>query len=96
MHGSSLRPFGVTALGEDVFAILLKDEDIACEILTYGATVRTLFVPGSDGSMVDVVLGYDTLQEYERQDGYFGAALGRFAARGARGRGPASACRSAC
>ena len=61
MYGPNLKLFGITASGEKVFSIMLKNKDLACEIMTYGATVHTLFVPRSDGGMVDVVLGYDTL-----------------------------------
>ena len=68
MYGPNLKLFGITASGEKVFSIMLKNKDLACEIMTYGATVHTLFVPRSDGGMVDVVLGYDTLEEYERTD----------------------------
>lgn len=86
MYGPNLKLFGITASGEKVFSIMLKNKDLACEIMTYGATVHTLFVPRSDGGMVDVVLGYDTLEEYERQDGYLGATIGRFSNRIAGGR----------
>ena len=86
MYGPNLKPFGTTASGEEVLSIKLKNEEIACEVLTYGATVRALSVPRSDGEMIDVVLGYDTLEEYERQDGYLGATIGRFSNRIAGGR----------
>jgi aldose 1-epimerase len=45
--------------------------------LDYGATVRALFVPDKNGKAVDVVLGYDTMTEYEENDGYLGATIGR-------------------
>ena len=86
MYCPNLKPFGTTTSGEKVSAITLKNNYISCEILTYGATIRTLSVPGSNGTMIDVVLGYDTLQEYEQQDGYIGAAIGRFSNRIKHGR----------
>lgn len=86
MYCPNLKPFGTTTSGEKVSAITLKNNYISCEILTYGATIRTLSVPGSNGTMIDVVLGYDTLQEYEQQDGYVGAAIGRFSNRIKNGR----------
>ena len=46
----------------------------------YGAILVSLYVPCSDGSVRDVVLGYDTLAEYER-GGFFGATVGRHANR---------------
>ncbi len=79
------RPFGVTKEGEAVRALTLDNGVLSCEILTFGATLRTLTVPGQEGP-VDVVLGYDTLAEYEEQGGYLGAVVGRFANRIAKGR----------
>ena len=81
-----MQPFGTTAHGEAVSLIRLENASIACEVLTYGATLRALFVPDGAGAPVDVVLGYDTLQEYMENDGYLGAVVGRFANRIAKGR----------
>ncbi len=53
----------------------------SAEILPYGASVRSLRVPGRDGKAVDVVLGYDTPEEYAAQNGCLGAAVGRYANR---------------
>jgi len=75
------RIFGRTAAGEDVTAITLNKGFLSCEILTYGAVLRTLVVPDREGKPVDVVLGYDSVKDYETQDGYIGACVGRFANR---------------
>ena len=82
----SVLPFGTLNTGEPVFQITLNNGTLACRILTYGATLRTLCVPDRHGRPVDVVLGYDTLEEYVSQDGYLGATVGRFANRIAKGR----------
>ena len=52
----------------------------AC-ILTYGATVQSLNVPDARGDVQDVILGYDSPQAYDMQDGYLGAIVGRVAGR---------------
>ena len=80
------RIFGVTAAGETVRAYALEDGAFRAEILDYGATVRSLEVPDRAGRTSDVVLGYDTLAEYERNDGYLGALVGRYGNRIAGGR----------
>ena len=77
----NIQLFGHSASGEPVHAITLENGHISCQILTYGATIRTLSVPDRHGNMLDIVLGYDSLQEYEQQDGYLGAVVGRFANR---------------
>ena len=66
------RAFGVTTGGEPAESWTLKNEFLTAEVLTYGAALRRLVFGG-----VDVVLGYDTLSEYERNDGCFGATVGR-------------------
>lgn len=82
---SNIKPFGTAPDGEPVFQIQLNNGSISAEILTFGATIRSLRVPDRDGNIVDVVLGYDTLEEYISQDGYLGATVGRFANRIAKG-----------
>ena len=80
-----ITPFGTAPNGEAVFLIQLDNGMISCEIITFGATIRSLTVPDRNGAPVDVVLGYDTLEEYLSHDGYLGATVGRFANRIAKG-----------
>ena len=51
----------------------------------YGATALEMNVPAPDGALADIILGYDTLQEYRQAATYFGATAGRFANRIRRG-----------
>ncbi len=51
------------------------------EIIGYGAIIRTLEAPDARGVASDVVLGYDSVDEYVRDDMYFGALVGRYANR---------------
>lgn len=78
--------FGITAKGEPVQKIILDNGLLCCHVITFGATVQKLFVPDKSGNPVDVVLGYDTLAQYEQEDGYFGATVGRVANRIADGK----------
>ena len=73
--------FGTCPNGEKVSQITLTSGSFSCQILTLGATIRSLLVPDRNGMPVDVVLGYDTLEEYLSRDGYLGATIGRFANR---------------
>ncbi len=66
------KAFGVATSGEPAEVWTLKNEFLTAEVLTYGAALRRLVYSG-----VDVVLGYDTLPEYEKSDGYVGATAGR-------------------
>ena len=69
--------FGATKHGEPVSCYTIYTPDLRVKLLDYGATVQSLFVKDNDGKWVDVVLGYDTIREYEDNDGYFGACIGR-------------------
>lgn len=54
---------------------------MSASILTYGATLQSLCFAGKD-----VVLGYDSLEDYRRCGGYQGATIGRYGNRIAAGR----------
>jgi len=55
-------------------------------ICTYGGIVVWLKVPDRDGRMQDVVLGYDDLAGYLKESPYFGALIGRYGNRIAKGK----------
>ncbi|MDL4820089.1 aldose epimerase family protein [Actinomadura opuntiae] len=74
--------FGVTPEGEKVHRHVLDNGRLRAAVLTYGATLQRLRV--ADGT--DVVLGLPTLQDYLHRSRYFGAVVGRYGNRIARGR----------
>jgi len=51
----------------------------------YGAIIQSLFVTGSNGDVTDVVLGYDTPEEYKKDPYYMGCVVGRYCNRIATG-----------
>ena len=75
------RAFGFMPDGTPVEEVTLRRGEFTCKIITYGAAVRSLVVPDRNGSPVDVVLGFDTLEDYMAQDKYIGAIVGRYANR---------------
>lgn len=78
--------FGRTKEGSIVTAYCLENAQGAkATILDYGCTVQSLCMPNTQGGFTDVVLGYDSALEYEQNDGYVGAAIGRVANRIGRG-----------
>ncbi len=75
------KPFGTTKDGIEVMAYTITNgRGIAVTVLDYGATLQSVVLPHK-GGRVDVVLGYDTIEEYEENDGYLGASIGRYAGR---------------
>lgn len=56
-----------------IYSFILNNQNgLSAEILNYGGIIRALVYKD-----VDVVLGYDTLEEYLNNEGYFGALIGR-------------------
>ena len=76
----SCRPFGRTKEGQDVALWTLRAGGYAAQVLTYGGVLRSFTVPVSGGSR-DIVLGCETLEQYQSQDKYLGALVGRVANR---------------
>lgn len=58
----------------------------AVEIVSYGGIIKTISVPNRAANHDNVVLGFDNLSDYVGRNPYFGAIIGRFANRIARGR----------
>ena len=50
-------------------------------VTEYGATITHLVMPDQSGQMANVVIGYDTLADFVKQQAYFGATVGRVAGR---------------
>lgn len=81
------RPFGRLADGTAVEIYTLRNRrGVEAEITNYGGAVVSLRVPDARGRVADVVLGYDSPAGYEADTAYFGALIGRFGNRIARGR----------
>ncbi len=63
--------------GKEVYRYWIENGNgMKAGIIDYGAILTNLIVPGPDGEMQDVVLGYDTPQEYAANSGCFGAVIG--------------------
>lgn len=65
---------------------LKNTHGMALRVLEYGGIIVSLAVPDRTGRVDNVVLGFDRLEDYERSSPYFGAIIGRFGNRIARGR----------
>ncbi|MCX6590695.1 MAG: galactose mutarotase [Acidobacteria bacterium] len=55
-------------------------------LLNYGATLQSIKVPDRAGKLGDVLLGFDVLDGYKGTHPYFGAIVGRYGNRIAKGR----------
>lgn len=70
-----------SSFGAYTLYTMKNDSGSSVSVLDLGAAVQSIIVPDRNGVLGDVVLGYDTPQEYLDNDGYFGAAVGRYANR---------------
>ena len=79
--------FGALADGTPIEKVTLSnDHGMSVTIMTLGAAVQSLEVPDKAGKRADIILGYDNAAEYLADPQYFGATVGRFANRIAKGR----------
>lgn len=80
-------PFGQTEAGQPIELYTLKNASgMEAGIINLGGIVVSLKVPGRGGQIADVVLGFDKLADYEKPNPYFGAIVGRYGNRIAKGR----------
>lgn len=83
----SRSDFGSLPDGRTVAKWEVRNEDgSGFTVMDLGATILTLDVPDENGKMVDVVFGFDSAAPYLTDSPYFGATVGRYANRIAKGR----------
>ncbi len=81
------RQFGKLADGTPVDLYTLRNANGAeAGISTYGGLLIFLQMPDKNGKFGDVVLGYDNLDDYIKDSPYFGALVGRYGNRIAKGK----------
>ncbi|MGI8565773.1 MAG: aldose epimerase family protein [Pyrinomonadaceae bacterium] len=81
------RAFGKTPDGTAVdLYTLTNDKGVEAKITNYGGVLVSMKVPDRRGKLADVVLGYDTFDEYLQDRAHFGSIVGRFANRIAGGK----------
>jgi len=74
----SKKLFGKTKDGINVYAFNLKNtQGNYITILDYGATVQSIVIKDASGTDRDICLGYNTVSDYENNEGYLGACIGR-------------------
>ena len=73
------EPFGTLADGTEVaLYTLVNDQGMKATITNYGGILVSLYTPDRDGAFQDVVLGFDTFDEYAEHNPFFGALVGRY------------------
>jgi aldose 1-epimerase len=81
------RNFGKTPDGQQIELFMIKDGAMEADVITYGGILQSLRVPDKSGKSADVVLGFDTGEEYVAGNkAFFGAIIGRYGNRIAGGK----------
>ncbi len=74
--------FGRTKSGQDVYIYTLENKNgMRAEIIEYGCIIHSIVLPDRTGVERDVVLGCQTLEDYENGFGAIGSIVGRVANR---------------
>ncbi len=63
----------------------MKSNALEVLVTNFGGTIIRLLMPDKNGQKGDVVLGYDSIAEYQTKDAYLGALVGRTANRTRKG-----------
>lgn len=79
--------FGTTRDGQPVdFYTITNSQGVEVRASNYGGVITSLLVPDKNGKPDNVVLGFDSLEEYFVNGPWFGAIIGRYANRIANGK----------
>lgn len=79
--------FGTTVEGIDVIKYKLSNrQGMEISIINYGGIITSWTAKDKNGVYEDIVLGYNELSEYEKETPYFGAIIGRYGNRIAKGK----------
>ena len=81
------KAFQQTIDGKETGLYLLKNKDgMQAAITSYGGRLVSLIVPDKEGKATNVVVGFDSVQQYKNStEPYFGATIGRYGNRIAKG-----------
>ncbi len=83
----SRAPFGVLPSGDSVHVFTMTNANgVELRALDYGGLVISLKTPDKTGALGDIVLGYDNIDGYLKSTPYFGAIVGRYGNRIAKGK----------
>lgn len=67
---------------QTVYSYTIKnDNGLELSCINYGGIITKILVPDRDGNIENIVLGFDTIEEYDKHSQFFGAIIGRFAGR---------------
>ncbi len=80
-------PFEKNINGKQTKLYLLQNKNIKAAITNYGGRLVSLWVPDKKSNLTDIVAGFDSVEQYiNSTEPYFGATIGRYGNRIAKGK----------
>jgi aldose 1-epimerase len=74
--------YGKTKDGREVTRYCLQNsQGVEVRCINYGCTITHILLPEANGGKIDVVLGFESLEEYEDDKAFLGRFVGRYANR---------------
>ena len=68
--------------GKKVYLYTISNDVMSFSVTNYGATITRILFPSKNGKIENIVLGYDSVNQYIKgNSGYYGVLAGRFANR---------------
>ena len=71
------KEFGRSPDGRTAYLYTLQGGGLEAQVTDFGATLYRLYAPDADGKLADVVLGFETPEEYAKSGTFFGTVVGR-------------------
>jgi len=79
--------FGKLPDGQEITLYTVTNKNgVEMKVMNYGAIITSLKTPDKNGVLEDIVLGYDSLAGYLKESPFFGAVVGRYGNRIAKGK----------
>lgn len=75
------QKFGEIGNQEVYSYTLINDQGLEVTCLNYGCVISKIIMPDRDGNRENIVLGFDTIEDYIEHSPYFGSVVGRVAGR---------------
>lgn len=67
--------------GQEVMKYNIHTEDMTFSFIDFGAALQSVVMPDRNGQLDNIVIGFNTVDDYVNSGGYFGMTIGRVAGR---------------
>ncbi len=84
---ATMKLYGKLADSTPVHQVTLTNSNgVEVDVISYGGTITRMLTPDANGKLGNIVLGFDSLEDYVKGPYFFGALIGRYGNRIAKGK----------